>query len=72
MPKPDPNEILRYSESSTSQLANGCKGILDNYCNQLYSPRASGNLMIDRHKPIQILQDETQNQLPQVTSRTCS
>lgn len=49
--------------------APGCKSLLDNYCNRLYSPDASGNLILDRLKPIQILQGETSNQLPQVFMR---
>jgi hypothetical protein len=61
--KQDSPEVPKYTESN--QII-GCKGILDSYCNQLYSPTASGNLEIDRHLPIQILQGETKNQFPQV------
>jgi len=46
--------------------ADGCKSMLDDYCGRLYSPEASGNLLIDRRRPIQILRGETSNQLRQV------
>ncbi len=64
--KSPPIEIRKYSESSQSQIENGCKGFFDHYCSELYSPEASGNLLLDRIKPIQILQGETANQFSQV------
>jgi len=64
--KNDSVEVQKYSIVGSQQLGNGCKSILDDYCNQLYAPKASGNLIIERNKPIHILQGETQNQLSQV------
>ena len=40
----------------------GCAGMLNDYCMHLYSPEASGDLLIERAKPIQILQGDTKNQ----------
>jgi hypothetical protein len=42
---------------------------MDNYCSELYSPKASGNLVIERHKPIQIMEGETANQFSEVFFR---
>lgn len=44
----------------------GCKELFDKYCARLRSPENSGNLFIDGPNPIQILQGDTANQLPQV------
>lgn len=52
--------------AKTDMGADGCKSMLDDYCGRLYSPEASGNLLIDRRRPIQILRGETANQLRQV------
>jgi hypothetical protein len=60
-------EIEKYAENvNKTHSSNGCKAMLDNYCEKLYSPNALGNLYIKRKKPILILQGETPNQLSQV------
>lgn len=68
-PRPEPLELTSYSEKSLSQPAIGCKSILDSYCRELFAPTALGNLIVDPRQPIQILQGETANQLPQVFYR---
>ena len=52
--------------NSINATSVGCKSMVDTYCSHLYSPEASGNLIIEREKPIQILQGETPNQLSHV------
>lgn len=59
--------LAEFSVPSGSEMgSDGCKSILDNYCGRLYSPEASGNLLIDQRLPIQILRGETSNQIRQV------
>ncbi|MGZ3775247.1 MAG: hypothetical protein ACXVCY_03800 [Pseudobdellovibrionaceae bacterium] len=59
-------EIERYIGSVNDYSSNGCKAMLDNYCEELYSPKALGNILLNRKKPIVVLQGETHNQLSQV------
>lgn len=60
---------------STSALLNSnepakCKDMFDNYCRQLYSPDARGNLELLRSRAsIKVLQGETGNQFSQVFYR---
>jgi hypothetical protein len=63
----DDEQIEKYAEIAIkTRGSNGCKSMLDSYCEKLYSPEALGNLYIKRKKPILILQGETPNQLSQV------
>jgi hypothetical protein len=67
--KIDSPELQKFSEDKTQTSAKGCLGLMDNYCSELYSPKASGNLVIERHKPIQIMEGETANQFSEVFFR---
>jgi len=60
---PSPASI---SENSFKKDQNGCMNMVNSYCSQLYSPGFSGNLLISRKKPIQILEGDTYNQLSQI------
>ena len=62
--KTETRALAEFSVASSGTV--GCKSLVDNYCTHLYSPEASGNMVIDRRRPIEILQGETPNQLSQV------
>lgn len=63
----EPKKLTEFSlPRKPDSTVDGCKTMLDDYCGRLYSPEASGNLLIDRRRPIQILRGETSNQLRQV------
>jgi hypothetical protein len=63
----DNKKLTEFSIAAKPDFGNdGCKTMMDDYCSHLYSPEASGNLIIDRRRPIQILRGETSNHLRQV------
>ncbi|MGZ3797373.1 MAG: hypothetical protein ACXVB1_13455, partial [Pseudobdellovibrionaceae bacterium] len=58
-------QLQKLSQVEYVSQTLGCGTLMSDYCTKLYSPEASGNLLIDRIKPIRILQGETKNQFSQ-------
>ena len=60
------HNFVQISSNNFTSPDIGCLNLLNNYCDELYSPEAFGNIRLERENPIKILQGDTKNQLSHV------